>query len=162
MAVNKASTVANTSLSAPICGGLPQPASNKQNTITDLVVFTNCLPAIACRESHPRIRIDVLADEPHRAIAKQHVGSAWMLRPHFIGMPKRIVGSMNNHLRMIANIRPAMHAHQAATTVAIGRPGPHIKSRAGSSARHHTYPGLVAQDRTMLTEENGLAQPVSN
>src|SRR5207302_797596 len=109
---------------------------------------TDRLSSVSRGQGDPGVRVDVGADETHTPITEQDVAARpRMFGPHLIGMSERVVGSMDNDLRMVMHVRSAVDADQAASTVAVGWPGAEVEAGTGSRTRHHAHPRLVAQDR---------------
>src|SRR4051812_1330196 len=81
------------------------------------LVATYGLPAVTRRKGDPGVRIDELRDEPHRTVPKLHVAAPRMFGVHLVGVPEWIVGGMDDHLRMVMRVGPAMNADQTACAV---------------------------------------------
>src|SRR5438128_2060380 len=115
------------------------------------------------RERYPGIGVDEGVDEADGAVAEEDVAAGrGVLGPHFVGMAEGVVGGMNDDLGMVANVGPAVSADEAAAAVAVARPGPSVQARAGGGPRHDPYPGLVAQDRAVLADEDGVRQAIGD
>src|SRR5262245_2092911 len=126
------------------------------------IVAIDHLPAVPRGYRHPRVRIDERRDEPHRAVAKEHVAAVAVLAPHLIGVPEGIVRRVDDALRVIVRVRSTMDADQAPGPVVLRRPRTQIESRWSDRSRHHPDPGLVAQNRTVLADEDRVRQPIDD
>src|SRR5207249_4298741 len=82
--------------------------------------------------------------------------------PHFIGVPEWVIRRVNDDLWVIVSVGSAMGADQTAGAVVLRRPGPQIEPRRRHRAGYDSDPGLVAQDRAVLAEEDGVGQAVAD
>src|SRR5438270_818614 len=75
------------------------------------------------------------------------------LAPLLVGVAERVVRGVDDDLRVVVHVRPAVGADQTAGAVVLRRPRPQVKPRRRHSPRHDADPRLVAQDRTVLADE---------
>src|SRR4051812_33235435 len=119
-AVYRASTVRNTSASMPICGGrwkansnsASAPAASRPTVINARcrcfavsfvrsIVATDRLPAVPRGQRNPGVGLDERGDEAYRAVAEEHVAAVAVLAPHLVGVAERVVGGVDDDLRVV-------------------------------------------------------------
>ena len=115
------------------------------------------------REGPPGVAVDEGADEPHGTIPKQHIAAAatCMLRVHLVGVSEGIVRCVDDDVRMVVDVGPAVDADDASAAVGVadadGR-----DLRWNNAPRNDADPGLVAQNRVGVSGEDGLRQAVES
>ena len=80
-----------------------------------------------------------------------------MFRPHLVGVADRIVRGMDDHLRPVVRVRPAVDADQVAAAIAVGG-----KRRLGTAHAEgrNADPRLVAEERAVLADEHRLGKSI--
>src|SRR5262245_40707852 len=90
------------------------------------VVAIDHLPAVTRGHRDPGVWVDERGDEPHRPVAEEDVAAVAVLAPHLVGVAERVVRGVDDDLRMVVRVRPAVDADQAPGTVVLRRPGPQV------------------------------------
>src|SRR5262249_24639293 len=126
------------------------------------IVPVDGFPAVAGGQGDPGERVDRLTYEADGAVAKQHVAAAGVFGVHLVGVAERVVGGVDDDLRVVVGVGAAVDADEAAAGVTLRRPGPPVQARAGDGTGHDAHPGLVAQNRAVFADEDRVGQPVGH